>query len=232
LEACGYKFVRFGERPDGRHVLWRHDVDASLHRAARLAEIEVERGVVATYFVNPRSVFYNLLEPEIKVLLRRIRSLGHEIGLHFDAGAYSTAIAAGDNLESMLRRERSFVENLLESSIKVVSWHNNPDQSNLLHFDADEIAGMLNVYAGRLRRDYAYCSDSNGYWRFRPMDQVIREGHDRLHLLTHPEWWTPEAMSPSERVDRAILGRARKIRCDYDAILHHDGRRNVSAADE
>ena len=88
LEAGGYGFARYGERPSGRHVLWRHDVDVSMHRAARLAEIEAERGVVATYFVNPRSVFYNLLEPEIEVLLRRIRSLGHEIGLHFDAGAY------------------------------------------------------------------------------------------------------------------------------------------------
>jgi hypothetical protein len=230
LEAGGYGFARYGERPDGRHVLWRHDVDVSMHRAARLAEIEAERGVVATYFVNPRSVFYNLLEPEIEVLLRRIRSLGHEIGLHFDAGAYSTATLTSDSLESVLRRQQSFVENLVESSIKVVSWH-NPDQSNLLDFDADEIASMLNVYAGRLRRDYAYCSDSNGYWRFRPMGQVIREGHDRLHLLTHPEWWTPEAMSPSERIDRAILGRARKIRRDYDAMLYRGGRRNVTAAD-
>jgi Formyl transferase len=230
MEAGGYGFARYGERPDGRHVLWRHDVDASMHRAARLAEIEAELGVVATYFVNPRSVFYNLLEPEIEVLLRRIRSLGHEIGLHFDAGVYSTATWTSDSLESALRREQSLVENLLQSSIKVVSWH-NPDQLNLLDFDADEIAGMLNVYAGRLRRDYAYCSDSNGYWRFKPMGQVISEGHDRLHLLTHPEWWLPEAMSPSERIDRAILGRARKIRRDYDAILHRGGRRNVTAAD-
>lgn len=230
LEAGGYSFVRYGERPDARHVLWRHDVDVSMHRAARLAEIEAERGVVATYFVNPRSVFYNLLEPEIEVLVRRIRSLGHEIGLHFDAGAYSTATLTSDGLESVLRRERSFVENLLQSSIKAVSWH-NPDQLNLLDFDKDEIAGMLNAYAGRLRRDYAYCSDSNGYWRFRPMAQVIGEGHDRLHLLTHPEWWTPEAMSPSEQIDRAIRGRARKTRRDYDAILYRGGRRNVTAAD-
>ena len=84
LEAAGYRFARYGERPSDRHVLWRHDVDVSMHRAARLAEIEAERGAVATYFVNPRSAFYNLLEPEIEVLLRRIRSLAHEIGLHFD----------------------------------------------------------------------------------------------------------------------------------------------------
>ena len=90
LEAAGYRFARYGERPSDRHVLWRHDVDVSMHRAARLAEIEAERGAVATYFVNPRSAFYNLRSPKSRRLLRRIRSLGHEIGLHFDAGAYST----------------------------------------------------------------------------------------------------------------------------------------------
>ena len=146
------------------------------------------------------------LESKIEVLLRRIRSLGHKIGLHFDAGAYSTATWTSDSLELMLRREQSFVENLLESSIKVVRWHNT-DQSNLLDFDAVEIAGMLNVYAGRLRRDYAYCSDSNGYWRFQAHGSGHPRGHDRLHLLTHPEWWTPETMSPPERINRAILGR-------------------------
>ena len=160
-------------------MLWRHDVNVSMHRAVRLAEIEAESGVVATYFVNPRSAFYNLLEPEIEILARRIRSLGHEIGLHFDAGAFSNVPLTNDSLVSVLRSERSFVEKLLHSSITAVSWH-NLDQLNLLDFDANEIAGMLNVYAGRLRRDYAYCSDSNGYWRFRPMDQVIREGHDSV----------------------------------------------------
>jgi hypothetical protein len=80
-----------------------------------------------------------------------------------------------------------------------------------------------------LWRNYIYCSDSNGYWRFKPMDEVIREGHHRLHLLTHPEWWTPEAMPPSERIDRAIFGRARKVRHDYDVLLRKSGRRNVNA---
>lgn len=227
LQAGGYRFAGYGERPSGRHVLWRHDVDVSMHRAARLAEIEAERGVVATYFVNARSAFYNLFEPEIETLLRRIRSLGHEIGLHFDAGAYSTTTWTSDNLELAIRREQPFVERLLQASVTVVSWH-NPDLSNLLDFDADAICGLANAYGRQLRGDYAYCSDSNGYWRFKPMREVIREGHERLHLLTHPEWWTPEAMPPSERIDRAILGRARKVRRDYDLLLERSGRRNIT----
>ena len=77
--------------------------------------------------------------------------------------------------------------------------------------------------------EYKYCSDSNGYWRFQPMSAVIAEGHPRLHLLTHPEWWTKERLPPSERVDRAILGRARRVRREYDAGLERAGRRNITS---
>lgn len=227
LNANGYRFARYGEAPGEPHVIWRHDVDFSMHRAARLAEIEAEEGALATYFVNPRCTFYNLLEPEISRLLARIRRFGHEIGLHFDAGAYEVANWTQTDLNRALARERSLLEAILDAPVRSVSWH-NPDMSNLLDFDTDEIEGLVNAYGASLRRDYAYCSDSNGYWRYKPMAEVIAAGHPRLHLLTHPAWWTPKPMPPSERIDRAIMGRGRAVRRDYDALLARGGRRNIT----
>ncbi|WFU66921.1 MULTISPECIES: formyltransferase family protein [Bradyrhizobium] len=226
LKSADYRFVRYGAPPSGPHVIWRHDVDISMNRAVRLAEIENQEGVVATYFINPRSCFYSIFEPETEVMLRRIQSLGHEIGLHFDASAYVTKTWTADALNAAVRREQALLETLLQSPIRALSWH-NPDQSNLLDFQDDEIAGLSNAYSGALRRDYVYCSDSNGYWRFKPMGEVIAAGHERLHLLTHPDWWTPDAMSPSDRITRALLGRARRLRDDYDRRLALAGRRNV-----
>ena len=84
LKAEGYRFVGYGDAGEGRRVIWRHDVDFSMHRASALAEIEAQEAVIATYFVNPRSTFYNVLEPAIMELVRRIAGLGHEIGLHFE----------------------------------------------------------------------------------------------------------------------------------------------------
>lgn len=227
VKAAGYRFARYGDRIDDRHVIWRHDVDFSMHRAARLAEIEAEEGATATYFVNPRCPFYNLLEPEIAPLLDRIRGLGHEIGLHFDTSAYGRATWSAAELERALSRERSILELILGETVKAFSWH-DPSASNVLGFNADEIDGMFNAYSASLQRNYTYCSDSNGYWRFQPMADVIAAGHPRLHLLTHPEWWTPEPLPPSERIDRAILGRAQAVRRNYDAQLARGGRRNIS----
>jgi len=227
LKAGGYRFARYGEEAADRHVIWRHDVDNSMHRAARLAEIEAREGATATYFVNPRCAFYNLLEPKIAQLLERIKGLGHEIGLHFDAGAYGISTWTAAEIEKALSRERLILEMILGTPIRCVSWH-NPDLSNLLEFDADRIGGLCNAYSALLRRGYTYCSDSNGYWRFQPMPDVIAAGHPRLHLLTHPEWWTPDPMPPSERIDRAVMGRARAVRRDYDALLARGGRRNIT----
>jgi peptidoglycan/xylan/chitin deacetylase (PgdA/CDA1 family) len=227
LKADGYHFARYGEAARDRHVIWRHDVDVSMHRAARLAEIEAEEGVTATYFVNPHCAFHNLLEPEIGRLLDRICSLGHEIGLHFDAEAHGTAAWTADRLEAAIARERAILDLILAAPVRAISWH-NPDTSNLLEFDASEVGGLVNAYAASLRRDYVYCSDSNGYWRFQPMAEVIAAGHPRLHLLTHPEWWTPAPMPPSERIDRAIAGRAQAVRRDYDALLRRGGRSNIT----
>ena len=226
LKAEGYRFAHYGEQADDRHVIWRHDVDYSMHRAARLAAIEAEEGATATYFVNPRCAFYNLLEPEIGRLLAEIRGRGHEIGLHFDAAAYAVRTWTLPKVEEALSRERAILELILGEPIRTVSWH-NPDLSNLLSFDTDEIGGLVSAYGASMQRDYTYCSDSNGYWRFQPMAEVIAAGHPRLHLLTHPEWWTPEPMSPSARIDRAIMGRARAVRQDYDTLLARAGRRNI-----
>lgn len=227
LKSGGYRFAGFGDAGKDRHAIWRHDVDFSMHRAVRLAEIEADEGVSATYFVNPHCTFYNPFEPEIVRLLERLQALGHEIGLHFDTEAYPVRDWTKASLLPAVARERALVEGLIGKQVRVMSWH-NPGFSNLLTFDGIEIGGLLNAYAAPLRRDYVYCSDSNGYWRHEPMPAVIAAGHPRLHLLTHPAWWTPEPMSPSDRIDRVLLGRARKVRADYDAALARGGRANVT----
>ena len=52
-----------------------------------------------------------------------------------------------------------------------------------------------------ITQNYKYCSDSNGYWRFDRLQDLIDSGeYDRMQILLHPIWWTEDAISPAEKV--------------------------------
>ena len=225
LEAAKsrYEFVSFRDAltaPAGS-VLWQHDLDVSVHRAVRIAEIEAEAGVGATYFVLLHSAFYNALEAGVAERIRAILAAGHELGLHFDPLFY------GDHdLDQALASERALLEQLFGCEVRAFSFH-NPDLAGRTD-ERDEVAGMVNAYGATLRRDWTKTSDSGGHWRFRPIPEVIESGeHERLHVLTHPEWWVPEPMSPRERVTRAIAGRAEYQHERYDCVIADMGRENI-----
>jgi hypothetical protein len=217
-----YAFEPFGTRAAGAHVLWRHDVDYSVHRAVALARLEAELGARATYFLALHSDLYNLFEPAVYARARELAALGHWIGLHFDAGFYSDG-----SLDERAAWEGRVLSEALEVPVRAVSLH-NPSVSRTEKYDAEEIGGMVHVGARSVREGYAYVSDSNGYWRFERLPEVLAAGtHERLHVLTHPEWWQEQPMSPRERILRCIAGRGAASEATYDDLLATNRRVNV-----
>lgn len=208
-------------------LLWRHDIDVSVHRALALARIEHEAGVRASYFVYLHSLFYNAFEDAIVDRLRAIAALGHELGVHFDAHFHGLAIDDGPSLSRAVASEAAAIESLIGSQVVAVSFH-DPDRHGGAVAADDEIAGLVSAYGRTIRDRFGYCSDSNGYWRFAPLGDDLTSGrHARLHVLTHPEWWVPEPMSPRARIARAIDGRAASAAAVYDRTLAALGRRNL-----
>jgi hypothetical protein len=215
-ETAGkYAFEPFGTSSEDAHVLWRHDVDFSVHRALKLAGIEADAGVRATYFLRLRGAFYNLLEPPVIERAREIAELGHWIGLHFDP--LSDVVSDSENkLAEGLAYDRGLLAEVMERPVESFSFH-NPGTWGADEIDADRIAGMVNVYGAELRDRYLYVSDSNGYWSDRRLPEVIAAATaERLHVLTHPEWWQETAMSPGQRIARCIEGRAEHTRRSYE----------------
>jgi hypothetical protein len=221
-----YAFVAFGEPDAEPHALWRHDLDYSVHRAVRIAEIEADEGVRATYNMLLHSELYNLLELDVIKRARRILDLGHWLGLHFDAGFYG-GFDSEDALAEKVAWERDLLEQLFERPVTAMSLHNT-DVSRSAGFDADVVAGLPSANGRTLRETYGYVSDSNGYWRFRALSDVLESAeHARLHVLTHPEWWQEGPMSPRDRIMRCIEGRSRFSERSYDELLATYGRENI-----
>ena len=224
-----FAFEPFGSSSAAPHVLWRHDIDVSMQRALALAQIEAAKGARSTWFVSLHSTFYNALEADAAECAREILRLGHWLGLHFDLAAYPPLADAAE-LDRLVERERRVLEDWLARPVTAVSFH-NPDVIILPTMRDDYIAGLPNAYASSLEARYQYVSDSNGYWRFRRLADVLVESESkRLHVLTHAEWWPPEPMSPRARIARAARGRADATLRDYDAALERLGRTNVSDA--
>jgi hypothetical protein len=218
-----YLFEPFGTEAAEPHVLWRHDVDISIHRALKLARIEADQGVRTTFLLSLRGPFYSLLEPASLAIAREIAGLGHWLGLHFHTDAYD-GLSSERELDEHLRFERRLLSELTGSPIDVLSFH-NPGATGADVFDADTLGGMINAYGASLRGRYAYVSDSNGYWRHERIPDVIASGeHERLHVLTHPEWWQETPMSPSERLERCLTGRADYAREWYEGPVRAAGR--------
>ena len=220
-----YDFCSFEDfSKSSNPVLWRHDIDFSVHSANALAQIEREENVTATYFIHLHNEFYNVLEKEITELLKNIFSLGHKAGLHFDCHYYG--ISSVSELEEKLKFERDILEKTFEVPVNVFSYHNTTDE--ILSFNSDKYAGMINTYSSYFRKEFGYCSDSNGIWRFERLEDVLHSGnHKKLQVLTHPAWWQEEVLSPRQRIWRCVEGRSQKTKDNYDAILSRMGRENI-----
>lgn len=225
LAKKNYVFRTFDNYKDHeRFVIWRHDVDFSPHAARKLAIIEAEEGVQATYFLLLHSEFYNLLECEITACVKDIMKLGHVIALHVDSLYYK--LENKIELCTVLKREKRIIEETFQSSINVFSFHITTPFAVMCN--KPTYAGLINAHSRFLRDRVGYCSDSNGYWRFRRLEDVLGAASDkRLQVLTHPELWTDTVMSPKERVWRCIEGRAEKTKHWYDQILKEHGRENI-----
>lgn len=210
-------------------VIWRHDIDYSVHRAAKLSKIEKQIGVSSTWFVLLHSPFYNVWEKEIRDLLLYIIDNGGEIGLHFDPAFYNLKNTELNRLEQLIEEEKNFLQRLIGQDIKVFSFHNPDVNGGFMNIDRITVAGLINVYCHKIRDLYQYCSDSNGYWRFKRLQSVIENagGDEKLHILTHPTWWQADEMAPRERILRCANGRAKNVMCGYDDEMKKNNRINV-----
>ena len=85
LRKNGYEVASYDNfMSKDRCVILRHDIDNSLSKAIKIAEIERNREVTSTYFLMITNEFYNVFSLNGSEQVEKIQDLGHEVGLHFD----------------------------------------------------------------------------------------------------------------------------------------------------
>jgi len=227
LAASRYDFVDLGDlsKTNCPSIVWRHDIDYSPHRALRMAEIEHEQGLQGVYHVMLASRYYNAFEPEIVRILQKIAALGHHIGLHFDLDTFGeSGKYAEEEIERQIRLERDVLESLCRVTLTSMSFHNYTLNAERL-LESEMVVGLPSASTPSFFKNILYVSDSNGMWRYQRLRDVLKaDPVPRLMVLTHPEWWTPEPMTPYQRLERCISGRADNNLGAYIRVLVRDGR--------
>lgn len=181
-------FTEFNTETDPQLIL-RHDVDASVYPALRIAEIEKKLGIKSTFFILLSTKYYNILEEDSLEMIRSIASMGHEIGLHYDVLMYEKT---GIDFNKMLELEINLVEELLNTPIKVIARH-NISKSNLDPFEDSE--KYINAYNPRFIKKSLYVSDSCRAWFLDDLKELLSFKTHFTQLLIHPMLWTEEVCS-------------------------------------
>lgn len=147
-------------RTDGK-TFWRHDVDASLEAATKMAQLEQELEVSATYYLMIDSPFY---EPaDAFVIGQIIQAMGHEVGWHLDERRWPPSDAP----------------NAMDFRIKC-SFH-CPTEAVLWRRFSGIDSAYDPIWKGR------YYADSRG--RFAYGDPEDDASGQTLQINLHPEWW-------------------------------------------
>jgi hypothetical protein len=202
--ARGFRLIGFDELAatqtgDDSLCLLRHDVDACLDYAVEMGEMEQGLGVRSTYFVMLRSPMYNLLGRHGLQALRTLQRQGHDIGLHFDAGASDWR---DERIEDSLAFELGVLEHLLGRAVRAFSLH---QPSEAVIGRRLELSGIINTYHPAHLEGFTYISDSNRAWRDQNPWQLAASAARRIHVLLHPIWWMCPHADVARCWDAAVL---------------------------
>ncbi len=116
----GYTFVTFEEylmnKPSGKRIILRHDVDLQAQNSLETAIMEHKLGIKGTYYFR---IVKQSNKPKI---IRAIAELGHEIGYHYEdlASSYGKKEKAIKSFEKNLNYFRTYYP------IKTICMHGSP----------------------------------------------------------------------------------------------------------
>jgi len=206
----GYTFVTFEDylinKPSGKRIILRHDVDAMAQNSLDTAIMENKLGIKGTYYFR---IVNRSNKPKI---INAIAELGHEIGYHYEdlAHAYGNKEKAITSFEKNLTYFRTYypIKTICMHGSPVSKWDNRKlwekydyKKYGILgepYFDTDLEKFLYLTDTGRMWdgkkvsvRDKMPNSYSNGL-SFKTSFDIINNVSklpDQIMITTHPQRW-------------------------------------------
>jgi hypothetical protein len=199
-------------RETDKLAVMRHDVDLHPSGCVKMASVEFELGIPATYYVL-LSGHYNPKSKTCRSVLRNLVKQGHEIGLHYDLEEYPLET---ESAQAALESEVSMLSEICEYNVVSISCH-QPHKGFPDPFKCSD--QYIHCHDPRNNENILYVSDSCRAWRDTKLQDYLNgdlSSYRGLQLLTHPEAWLAENTMPRMQYLDTILYETAVAECaDY-----------------
>lgn len=217
-------------------VVLKHDIENTVPKAYKLAEIEHKYGHRGTYYAHA----YLLDDPQNVTLLQKMQAMGHEISYHYDVMDSNRGDLEGAIKEFEENRQRF---EALGFPIVTVCQHGNPVvervgyTSNRDFFRSSRVqalypcvADIMVDYKEKYHTDYVYFSDAGRKFKliydpinndivnsddknipYEDLNALLADLPEKAIISTHPHRWTNSAASyiVKEKAFKAIKATAK-----------------------
>lgn len=172
----------------------RHDIEFSIDRALEIAKIEKDLDIKSTFTVQLRNNTYNALSEKNINLIKRIKDMGHEIGLHQNPPSLSL-----EKIKENILKDIEVLEYYYEFKIDRFAFHRpnlNPEilgwyvqVNNLINCNGNK---YFHYFIGKKPKDLnvTYLADSNHQWKYGHPVEIDFNVIKKLQINTHPFSWT------------------------------------------
>lgn len=191
----------------GPGIIMRHDIDDDLPRAIRMAEVESEYNVKATYFMLNTAKYWDGNQWDA---FRYIEKLGHEIAWHNNVitqwikerdvktidelikevlkefSHHGFNIKGSASHGDKLCYEYGFVNNQVFTSFPKVGLNG---KANTLNYEQVEMEDYGLVYEAYAVAHDVYLSESGKRWRSEIKESDLENRENRIQILTHSQHW-------------------------------------------
>ena len=183
----------------------RHDVSLSLADAVRMAKREAEHGIRGTYCIMLGSPLFNPLDETQQTRIREIESQGHEIGLLCNTHDHWEKQPETDELESLVSRQQSILDEIVEDSSEVVSFHRPPSWIQQRNFPE-----FQNALASAYTSEIAYIEDCP---RTREGQELHNKGDppESLQVVVHPALWMSSVTEYERKIEQSVIDSCRYV---------------------
>ena len=191
-------------------LVLRHDVEFSLDRAYKMAIIEQNVGVSASYFVQITNNAYNALSMQNQKLIREMSDMGHKIGLHYHLNGITDPLKTRDGIRDQIR----IMSEMCGISVDRFSVHRPVRE---VYYNSIPIDGIINAYSPEFFTlfdedkpveeqvpEVKYIADSRHRWNYGYPDTETIKQFKKLQLLIHPDFWSEEGCAAKENFAKLI----------------------------